>query len=468
MKEKLTNNIGLKIISVVTSVLVWITVLNINDPDKTVSISGIPVKIINDDAITSLGKSYSVESGETCTITVNGPRSIVDQLGEDDFVATADVNDLSLTNSVPIVVELDKSAYKSKVDISVETNLRLEIEDIVEKEFEITVKYSGEEAKGYVATETQLDVATVVVSAPQSTMDKIKSVVTTISVANKDDDFTATTEIRLLDSEDKSISKSGKDIKVSIDEVTSTTTVLLKKDLDVVCTLPEAIDKDNIIAGYELSDDTITVLGRKDKLSDINLIELPVDLSSLDEIEDAIVFTYDVADLLPEGAENATNIEEITLTIYIDKQRQRVITTKAKNVSIGNIPEGMEASLITKGDISYTVRGLKALVDELDVDDIELKVEIGDLDEGNHTLEVELKLPDGIELVGKVYVEISLALKEDGTEDSSEDVTEPTTEEESTSQEPTSEEDSSEESSSDDGTSEEETTSPMGEGDSGE
>ncbi len=468
MKEKLTNNISFKIASVVISILVWITVLNINDPDKSVSISNIPVKIINDEAITSLGKSYSVESGETCTITIEGPRSIVDQLDEDDFVATADVNDLSLTNSVPIVVELEKAAYKSKIDITVESNLRLAIEDIIEKEFEIIVNYAGEEAKNYVATETHLETPTVVVSAPESDMDKIKSVVTTINVANKEDDFSATTEIRLLDGDGRTVSKNGKDIKVSFNEVNSVTTVLMKKDLDIVCTLPEAIDEDNIIADYELSDDTITVLGRKDKLDSLDIVELPVVLEGLEEIEDAIVLTYSVEKLLPDEVLNDTNIEEITLTIYIDKQGERVITTKAKNVSISDIPEDMEASLVTKGDISYTIRGLKVLIDELDAEEIELKVEIGALSEGTHRLKVEFKLPEGIEVVESVYVEVSLALKDDGSEETSDNTSQEATEEDSSSQDSSTSDSETEGESGEGGTSEEETTTPMGDESEGE
>ena len=97
MREKLTNNIALKIISVLCAIAVWIIVLNINDPNKVVSVSKIPVEIINDDAITSLNKAYSIESGKTCTITISGPRSIIDKLDEEDFTAVADIKNLSLT-----------------------------------------------------------------------------------------------------------------------------------------------------------------------------------------------------------------------------------------------------------------------------------------------------------------------------------------------------------------------------------
>ena len=93
MKKKLTNNLVLKIASVLFAVIVWLIVLNINDPSKTVTVSDIPVEIINDDAITELGKTYTVKSGSACTIKITGPRSIVDQLDTEDFKAVADIKE---------------------------------------------------------------------------------------------------------------------------------------------------------------------------------------------------------------------------------------------------------------------------------------------------------------------------------------------------------------------------------------
>lgn len=451
MKERLTNNIVLKVISVVFAITLWIIVLNINDPDKVVTVSGIPVKIINDDAITSLDKSYTVEEGETCKISVSGPRSIVDQLGSEDFIATADVNDLSLTNSVPIKVELENSTYKSKVDITVETLLRLEIEDIIEKEFEIAVKYVGDEADGYVATGTQLSSATVVVSAPRSQMDKIKMVVTTISVADKSEDFSATTDIRLVDNEDRTIAINGKDMDLSIKEVDSVTTVLYKKEVDITCTLPDSIDEDNIISMYELSEESITLLGRKEVLDAISSIELPVALEDVEVIEDALVFEYEVDDLLPENVINGTSVEEITLTIFVEKHAEKNITKKVSSISIGDIPEDMEASLVTKGNITFAVRGLKELIENLSEDDIDLKVEVGQLGEGTHSLQVQFTLPEGIEVLGSEYVEVSLAVKETESqttideESTGESDTDDTSEQTSSSEEDTSTQEPSQE-----------------------
>lgn len=454
MKEKLTNNLVLKIASVLFAVVVWLIVLNINDPSKTVSVSDIPVEIINDDAITDLGKTYSIKSGSNCTIKITGPRSIVDQLDTEDFKAVADIKDLSLTNSVPIEVELRKSTYKSKVDILVETTLKLEIEDIIEKEYEVKVEYIGEIAESYVVTGTQLENGTVKIKAPRSQMDKIKNVVTYVDLTGRDDDFSSTTDIKLLDIYGKEIGLQEKEIELTNKTVNSTSTVLYKKEVSIVCELPDAIDYNTLISGHTLSVDKITVVGRKAVLDGLERIELQIDLDEYRDAEDNIELKFAVNSLLAEGIYNYTSVEEIVLKININQQYDRVITTKAKNISISNIPDGLEASLVTKGDISFTVRGPKDLVDDLSLEDIILKVDVDELDEGTHKLEVTITLPEGIRVLDTIEVEVSLANKE---ETSGDETTDNDQETETSSETETTEPGSSEEPTSDI----EETTTPI-------
>ena len=47
MKEKLTNNLGLKLLSLLMATLLWLVVVNSQDPLETRTFTDIPVKIIN-------------------------------------------------------------------------------------------------------------------------------------------------------------------------------------------------------------------------------------------------------------------------------------------------------------------------------------------------------------------------------------------------------------------------------------
>ena len=68
MKQKLTNNLGLKLISVALSVILWLIVVSIDDPVISRTYSGIEVEVLNADAVTSQGKVYEILDGSRLPI----------------------------------------------------------------------------------------------------------------------------------------------------------------------------------------------------------------------------------------------------------------------------------------------------------------------------------------------------------------------------------------------------------------
>ena len=121
MKKFISNNIGLKLLSVLLALLLWFSVMNIEDPTVTKTISDIPVTIVNDDVIRSRGYGYIIESGEKIDIRIKGRRSYVDSIDADDFVATADFNSFSSMKMVPIEVTC-KYEHESDLEWAAQTD----------------------------------------------------------------------------------------------------------------------------------------------------------------------------------------------------------------------------------------------------------------------------------------------------------------------------------------------------------
>ncbi len=55
LKNLLTNNIGLKFLSVLFAMILWLVVVNIDDPDKTSTFTT-NITIANENAIADMGK----------------------------------------------------------------------------------------------------------------------------------------------------------------------------------------------------------------------------------------------------------------------------------------------------------------------------------------------------------------------------------------------------------------------------
>ena len=76
-KNAVLNNIGIKLISVLIALIIWMTIINIDDPYKTRTFS-VTVQTINEDALKSVNKVYEVIEGSTANVKVKGKKSVVD------------------------------------------------------------------------------------------------------------------------------------------------------------------------------------------------------------------------------------------------------------------------------------------------------------------------------------------------------------------------------------------------------
>ena len=69
MKEKLTNNLGLKIISVFLAFFVWLAVVNISNPEVS-DYQEVPLEILNEGVLEANNLTYEVVGGKN-TVTVS-------------------------------------------------------------------------------------------------------------------------------------------------------------------------------------------------------------------------------------------------------------------------------------------------------------------------------------------------------------------------------------------------------------
>jgi len=153
LKKWIVNNIGYKILAIVFAFVLWLVILNTTDQDMTRTISNIPVTIENESVILDGTHVYTVEMGETATVVVSGKRSVINTLTPSDFSATVNFAELSLTNAVPIHIELtgEKARYANSVTINQKTmSMVINLEDVVEQTFDVQVSLRGEPKEGLI------------------------------------------------------------------------------------------------------------------------------------------------------------------------------------------------------------------------------------------------------------------------------------------------------------------------------
>lgn len=152
MMKHLVNNPGLKILSVLLSVVLWMVVVKMADPDFTKPFS-VPVEILNKDVIRTMGKVPDIV-GDTdiAVFYISGPRSYVEDMDSDDFSVTADLSQMDLsqdgeTKLVPIEITAKKNEKHIEI-IKKTVNMQITLEDLSEQKFVISPETTGTPAEG--------------------------------------------------------------------------------------------------------------------------------------------------------------------------------------------------------------------------------------------------------------------------------------------------------------------------------
>ena len=79
MKERLIRNLDLKILAIVFAVILWLIVVNIDDPVKSDTFSGIEVQILNAEELEKQGLCYEVLDGtDIVNVKITARRSVIE------------------------------------------------------------------------------------------------------------------------------------------------------------------------------------------------------------------------------------------------------------------------------------------------------------------------------------------------------------------------------------------------------
>ena len=111
------------------------------------TIKDVPVKKLNEEMVLEREKVLEVLSGDTVDVIVEGRRSVVEQLTENDIEATVDLSEFSFMDTVLI-----KAAVPGHSDVTVLNNgenvMKLLFDDYVTRKFSFKVNTVGEPTTG--------------------------------------------------------------------------------------------------------------------------------------------------------------------------------------------------------------------------------------------------------------------------------------------------------------------------------
>ena len=424
MKKKLTNNLGLKILALFFSVILWLIVVNINDPVVAMSFSGIEVEIRNADSITSQGKVYEILEGTNkIDVVVRAKRSIIDSLSKENIRAIADMEELTFMDTVGISLSTNKYNDKLESITSSTENLKINIENVQKVQLVVTCETTGDPAAGYVLGSIKTDQNLVRLSGPESTISKVSKAIASVNIAGMSSDISTRVELKLYDSEDNLIENSS--IVKNIDSVNVNVEILATKDVPI-----KFAASGTPAAGYMLSGvntgtpATVKIAGKQSVVDALNTIEV-TDINVTGQNSDMTTIV-NIKEYLPDNVYYVGSVadSQISAVIGIEPIATRTFMVPASNIAVTELPEGMTAEFPDlEGPVEVEISGLSDVISTLSANTIlgvismdELKEELGveELAEGVYNRPVSFQLPEaGIASISTFNADVLLQRKEE-------------------------------------------------------
>ncbi len=199
MKDLLTKNLGLKIISVLGAFVLWLVVVNVDDPVISKTYTGIPVEVLNEEVLAKQGRCYEILSDPTINVVVTAHRSVIDGMSRDYIKATADMKSLTSLDTIPIEVRSTRYSDRIESVTTREASLKLGIENIAEVELPVSVGYEGEPEEGYILAGVENALSTVTVSGPESIIKQVNKIMAVADIKGINRDFTVTEPLAAFD-----------------------------------------------------------------------------------------------------------------------------------------------------------------------------------------------------------------------------------------------------------------------------
>ncbi|MGP1613178.1 MAG: CdaR family protein [Catonella sp.] len=410
MKNLFTENIGLKLGSVVIAIILWILVVYTYDPAATTSFT-LGVDIINGDSIASSGKVYEVIEGDTITIKVKANASLIKNLRVSDFKATADVSKLSPTYHANIDVVCTKS---DNVEVTIIGNAKLlevRLEDLVKKQFPVTVDKVGSPETGYYVGEAIASPNLITVSGGKKSVEKIAVVKVKTDIDRASSSFYAKGKPKAYDADGNEITTGS--LKFSDNPVKVAVNVYKTKNVAIFIETTGEPYKGYSVQSIDYEPKSVTVAGPPEILARLNSIKLPINVT--DEITD-LELSINLSEFIKEGLYLVDKDVVVNAKCNIVRLGTKELELVTSSISLNNKLDRFNYDFIEPEKLKITLSGLSDKLKNIEVSNLAPYIDLANIkDAGSYSYVVKFQDIDGVKVETDKAVTIKVTDKEDSS-----------------------------------------------------
>ncbi len=367
------SNLTSLLLALVLAIVVWATAVRANDPLES-RFFEIEVRT------TGLAPNSELvgRPTETARILLEGPTSVLDEIGLDDYIGIIDLSSVATgEETLPILVQGDFESVELLDTIPDAETVR--VEQIVTREIPVQLIVRGDVARGHRIGSERVEPDTVIVTGPAPRVDQLSEARVTYFVDDSREDISESRRPTYYDVSGNVASIVGLD-------VTPTEVEIIIPVIELAGFAEKPITVDWIgepAQGYRLLDlrvDPVSaqVTGLPNAIEDLRLQTEQVDISGLTQTETRPV-TLD----LPEDV-SLVDVQPFIVTVEIEPILSSGLVERP--VEIRALAEGLTAT-VTPEEVRIFMFGPLPIIDSLAEDDVRATIDLLGLGVGTYILE---------------------------------------------------------------------------------
>ncbi|WP_346698226.1 CdaR family protein [Catenibacillus scindens] len=410
MKKKLTNNLGLKLGSLVLAVVIWLLIQSVADPLTTKTLTQ-TVEVRNEEVLSQQDENYtySIVSGETARFTISGRSSVINRLSASDFNVYADMSKLSIVDAVP--VEITPKAYvDSNVEILPQSNtLQIELDELTTIQRDVTVTTSGTPADGYAVGSTSCEPSLVTISGPKKILENADRLVVSVNVEGRSSDFSEDVQPVLYDKNGDMITAETVDIELE-NPVRVNVEIWRTQTLDVILDFSGVTAADGYaITGTAYSPQQIVVTASDEDMEKSEIISrgsVTYSIPGEENLTETTEGVFPIADYLGDNlrlVDSDLRENGITYQITVEEEVSASWPVSFENIQLIGENSNFTYRLASGDDtVSITVTGTEENLDSARSDTSQKSqfyLDVTNCDEpGEYSATISASLPENISL----------------------------------------------------------------------
>lgn len=412
MKEKLTNNLWLKLLSVGLAFLLWLVVINISNPVVTRT-KEVAIEVENESVLAASKQTYEIIGKSTVTISYDVRTLDEHKIRAADFRAYIDLADLyEPTGSVPVEIEILNNRELlagSPVAVAKPGSVRIKTENIQRKGFDLNINHIGTPEGGYALGETSINTDYVYVRGPESLVGQINSVGIEINIETAKSDLEGTAVPNFYDANGNILSL-GDNVTMDVSDVSYTVQILKEKKIPLVFDVGGTVYDGYRFTGIASDLREVDVVGIPSQIEAFNSITIPASVLNIDGATENIRYQIDLKPYLPENVSLSGSQDTVTVELNVVQ-----LSTKTIDFNTANIIKTGESSIYTY-DFSITraeavIRGMADELADLKVSDLTISVDVSGFEAGTYKAVLNITVDNSFDVVSYSDFDIIVTAK---------------------------------------------------------